>query len=240
MKALTTFADLGTVTSSGSNTGYPESNVVALDPGLVWRASSYTGDVWIKFDMGAAATLTALFANRANFPSMRIQGNSTDSWTSPPFNVLCALSRDDAGNRKGWYNLSGFNYRWLRILIPGGQTLDFGSVPEVGNVIAGIAVEMPIVRDLTIDIARVVSSWQSDGGSLRKRFRGVPRHILTLEVADTLASVRAFAKAWDHAVIFADLGDAGGAWLVYAPERITMPIRHPADAGARLQVEERV
>lgn len=240
MKALTAFQSLGTITSSGAASGYPASNVADLDPGLVWKADAYAGDVWLKFDRGAATTTTAIFINRANFPQLRIQGNSSDSWTSPPFDMQCSLVQDDAGNRKGWFALTSFNYRWVRLLIPGSQTLDSGSVPEVGNVIAGVAVELPIVRDFTTDLVRKIDSWLSDGGSLRKSFRGVPRHIITLEMGDTMANIRALTKTWQHAVLYSDLGDSGGAWLVYAPERITLPIRNPIDAGARMQLEERV
>lgn len=240
MKALTTFQDLGTVTSSGEAAGYPATNIEDLDPGLVWKADAYAGDVWLKCDLGSAKALTALFVNRANFPELHIQGHASDSWGSPSFDLECDLVQDDAGNRKGWFDLTAFNYQWVRILIPSGQALDSGTVPEVGNVILGASAALPIVRDFTVDLARKIDSWLSDGGSLRKNFRGVPRHILTLEMGDTMATIRAMVKTWEQAVLFADLGDAGGAWLVYAPDRITLPIRNPIDAGARMQLEERV
>ncbi len=240
MKILTSFQDLGTITTSGEASGYPASNVEDLDPGLVWRADAYTGDVWLKFDLGAAKALTALFVNRANFPHLHIQGNASDSWSSPSFDLGCDLVADDVANRKGWFDLAAFNYQWVRILIPGSQALDSGTVPEIGNVILGVSAALPVVSDFSLDLVSNVDSWMSDGGSLRKNYRGVMRHVITIEMGDTLANVRAMAKTWAQAVVYADLSAAGESWLVYRPERITLPIRNTIEAGARMQLEERV
>ena len=240
MKIIASFQDLGTITSSGAAAGYPAANIEDLNPGLVWRADAYTGDVWLKCDLGGAKSLTALFVNRANFPHLHIQGHASDDWGSPSFDLGCDLVKDDADNRKGWFDLAAFNYQWVRILIPGSQALDAGSVPEIGNVILGTSAALPVVSNFTPELLSKVNTWQSDGGSLRKNYRGVLRHAITVTMGDTLANVRAMVKTWTHAVLYADLAASGETWLVYRPDRISMPIKNTIDAGAQATFEERV
>jgi hypothetical protein len=240
MKLLSTFEDLSGVTTSGATAGYPASNVDDEDPGLVWKADAYAGDVWLKVDFGVAASLSAVFLNRANFPQAKIQGHATDVWTSPSYDATVNLVQDEAGNRKGWYDLTAFNYRWIRILIPSGQTLDGGaSLPQLGNWITGTAADLPVVAEYSPDLVGRVDEWTSDGGNLLGNPRGIRRHVLALTFKDTLANLLAVPKTWDHAVLYEALGSAAGAFLVIAPARWSRPTRNPSDATLRVSLKER-
>lgn len=240
MKLLSTFTDLGTPTSSGATSGFPVTNIEDLDPMVRWKADAYAGDVWVKADMASAQALTALFLNRCNFPQCRIQGHASDDFTSPSFNQLVSLVQDDAGNRKGWFDLTAFNYRWLRILIASGQTLDNSdTLPAIGNLIVGASAELPVVAAVEPRLLQRQDRFEPDGGGLSKQKRGRARHIISVSVGDSLANVRAMAKTWDMGVIFADLDDAGEAWLVYPPEDWTKPIKSVAEAELRFILEER-
>lgn len=240
MKILSTFKDLSTITSSGEAAGYPAANVDDENPGAIWQADAYAGDVWLKMDFGAAASLTAAFFNRANFPACTIQGNATDVWTSPSFSQAAALVQDEAGNRKGWFDLTTFNYRYLRILIASGQTLDNGgTVPQLGNLIVGAAADLPVATEFDPGIERNVEEFISDGGNLTGNPRGIMRHVLGITFGDTHANMLALAKTWDHAVIFADLGSAAGSWLVIAPRQWPRAIRWASESTMRVTFKER-
>lgn len=240
MKLLATFQALSTLTASGSDANFPVSNVVDLEPMKRWHADAYTGDVWVKNDFGSAKSLTAVFLNQCNFPACKVQGNDTDVWTSPSFELTCSLVVDDAGNRKGWFDLSAFNYRYLRVLIASGQTLDNSeTVPAIGNIIAGTAETMPLVADLTARLVQRSIRFESDGGAVDKEKYGRARHLITINIGDSLANVRGMSKRWDIGVVFADLANAGEAWLVFPPDDWNRPIRSVLDAGLQFVMEEK-
>lgn len=239
MKLLSTIETLATLTSSGDTSGYPASNVKDLEPMLRWWADAYTGEVWLKVDFGSAKTLTALFVNQANFPHFHAQGNASDSWSTPSFDLGCDLVVDDAANRKGWFDLTAFNYRWLRILIPASQTLDEGTVPKVGNVIVGAAVALPVVESLEVTLQQRKKSFEADGGGYFEAKKGRPRHIIQVGVNDTLALIRSMNKTWDSGVFFADLGNAGESWLVMSPSSWGKPIVNGTLQALKFTLNER-
>lgn len=240
MKLLSTFETLDTVTASGSDANYPVANIKDLDPMIRWHADAYSGDVWIKIDFGAATVLNMIFLNQANFAHAHVQGNATDVWTSPSFDLGVDLARDELNNRKGWFDLTAFNYRWMRILIPGSQTLDNSeTVPALGNLITGQAVAIPAVSAYTPDILKRWTRFEPDGGGLIKTTDDRGRHVITLECADTLSNVRALSKTWEIGVVFSDLGYPAESWLVYPPESWSRPTRNILDATLRWSMEER-
>lgn len=240
MKILSTFENLSAITSSGAAAGYPASNLANLDPGLSWKADAYASDVWLKMDFGAATVVNAVFFNQANFPACTIQGNATDAWEDPTFELDAALIKDEADNRKGWFALAAFNFQYLRILIPGSQTLDSGSVPQLGNLITGQAQDMPKVSDLTVDLTGGPDLFQSDGGNIVPSFRRVQSHIITISFSDALAAARSMPKTWEHAVVFEDLDTVAGAWLVIRPQGWNRGIKSIIEATGRAQFQERV
>jgi hypothetical protein len=240
MKILSTFEALTTKTSSGAGAGFPVANIADLDPFVRWVADAYTGDVWVKVDFGSAKVLTGLFLNQCNFPHCHVQGHASDSWASPSFDLGVDLVLDDAANRKGWFDLVAFNYRWLRILIPGSQTLDKSeTVPAIGNLLVGAAVTLPLVSDFEARMVQRVRAFEADGGGYRESKQGRARHLISIGIGDSLANIRAMPKAWADAVIYADLGDAGDSWLVFPPNDWSRPIRSIIDAELRFQLRER-
>lgn len=251
MKLIHQFQSFSALTSSGDTAGFPAANVTVTDPCLYWKADNYaTADKWLKIDFGSAKQVAAVFLNRANFPHAHIQGNDSDDWGTPAFDQSCDLVRDDALNRKGWFDLVGFNRRWMRILIPLSQTLDDtiakgtpDTLPIVGNLIVGVTTTgvatLPLVGSLTPRLLQRFNRFEADNGGISKSKRGRPRHVLSLDVGDELANIRAMPKTWDIGVVFADLGNAGEAWFVYPAESWERPIRSLIDAGLRFELEER-
>jgi hypothetical protein len=239
MKLLSTFEDLSAVTASGSTANFPAANVDDENPGLYWRADAYGTDAWLKIDFTSAKSLTCVFLNQANFPQCKIQGNAADSWASPSFDETVDLVQDEAGNRKGWFDLTAFNYRYLRILIPSGQALDSDTVPILGNLITGTSAALPIVSQFTPELIGRMEEFESDGGNYDAEPIGIQRHILSLTFGDTLADLKAVPKTWQYAVLFEDLSDASGAWLIVRPTRWPRPTRNANDAKMSVQFKER-
>ena len=239
MRILTIFDSLGTLTSSGDASGHGRANIADLDPAMVWKADAYAGEVWLKMDLGSAKALTAVFLNRANFPQARIQGHASDSWGTPSFNLLVDLVRDEAENRKVYTQLTAFNYQWLRILIPGSQALDSGLVPELGNLIIGTDAATPLCPRLDVTLVSRIDRFEPSGAGMRKRFRGEPWHLIDAEFSDSLANIQALPKIWNHAVLWADLGDVSQSWLVTRPDRWSRPLKNVLDAQLRQTFEER-
>jgi hypothetical protein len=239
MKLLTTFNTLTSITSSGAGAGFPVANIADLDPMKRWVASAYAGDVWVKAAVGAG--FTGAFLNRCNFPHCHIQWNATDVWTSPTINEAVTLVLDDCGNRKGWFAIpAGTASGYIRILIESGQTLDNSeTLPAIGNLIIGTPTDIPYVAEFN---PRVIQKWdrfESDGGGLARSKRGRARHVISMAFNDTLANIRALLKTWTMAVLFADLDNAGEAWLVYGPDSWDKPIASPLDASIGITLEER-
>lgn len=240
MKILSTFVGLGTVTASGFTAGFPATNVQNLRPMVRWVVDAYAGDVWLLADLGAAKVLTAAFLNRCNFPQCRIQGNASNSWSSPSFNELVNLAKDDAGNRKGYFPLTAFNYRYLRILIASGQTLDSAeTLPAVGNLIVGADASLPAVREFGADLGEKFDRFESFAGALNKEAVGVARHVLDIRCEDAIATIRGMDKTWSMAVIFADWGSPAESWLVFKPERWNKPVQVGSDFQLAFSCEER-
>lgn len=250
MKLIHLFQAFSALTSSGALAGFPVANVADTDPGVYWKAATYAGDCWLKINFGSPLSIASVFLNRANFPHCHIQGNTSDDWNNPPFDLGCNLVRDDAKNRKGWFDLTSFTYQWMLILIPAGQTLDDtiasgtpDTLPILGNLIAGVTTTgvatLPDVASLSPRLLAKFDKFETDAGGLNKRRRGKSRHVLSLDIGDTLANVRAMPKTWDIGVIFADLGNADEAWIVYPPDDWDKPITSVIEAGLRFSLEER-
>jgi hypothetical protein len=241
MKQITSFRTLTTLTAKDSAAGFPVANVALLDPGLIWKPAT-TGETWILVDFGSATTVAGVFLNRANFLSATIQGNDTDSWAGPSFSQAKTLVTDDIGNTHGYWTLTAFNYRYLRILIPAQSFLDGATVPSLGNLIAAAAEVSVRVASFGPAQMTEYTVFRADGGSLSKTRKGQRRHVWRVSVNGTKAEIDTLkaCPTSDVAVWFEDLGSAGGSWLVYWPETIQEQVAGSLDDKADFQLEEKV
>ena len=130
-------------TAYTEDASYPKENVHDyLFMKKQWRATGATADQWyLKFDMGATTyqPLSAVFLNDVNFDKVMIEGHATDSWGAPSFQQTYAVGKDVRVNRhKVYCSLTtdgGFDYRWMRIVMPTGASVtDGGSAWRVGTV----------------------------------------------------------------------------------------------------------
>lgn len=238
MKLLSSFLTMTNLSSSGAAAGFPVSNIADTEPMKRWVAGAYAGYVWVKAQIASA--IGSVFLNRCNFPHAHVQWNATDSWGSPTVDQGVDLVQDDAGNRKAWVDLPANGAGYIRILIPGSQSLDnLETVPAIGNLIVGTAATFPTVSDFNPRLLRRFDRFESRAGAVTKTPLGRARHIIQFGIGDSLANVRAMPKTWDLGVIFADLGNAGESWLVFPPEDWDRPIRSVLDAQLRFALEEK-
>lgn len=241
MKLLTdqnmrTFA--GIVANSAA-AGFPATNLQQYDPGLIWKAAAFTGDINIVIDLGAAVAIPQIWLNNANFTSATLQANAADSWGSPSVSKSVTLAKDDIGIYKGYFDLSATNYRYVRIVIPV-QALVSGTVPQLGNIIIGTASDLR-VASWAAQTVKNYSKFQSDSGGYRKDAKGRARHVFSVGVVGTKAEVDAVILCgWEAAIVFTDLADVADSYLVYPPEATGKSIRNPLDAERRFALEELV
>lgn len=126
----------GTDTASSENPSYPLSNIKDYEHlKRHWRSTVIT-ESWVKRNFGQPKNLLAVCLDDVNFTTVTIQGNATDTWTSPAFSQVFTISKDKRTQRyKGYLTLSGFNYKWLRILIPAQTPVDGLSAFRIGRLV---------------------------------------------------------------------------------------------------------
>jgi len=241
MKLLRTYNDLQQISASGSAVEFPLTNLQLIEPTKRWWADAYAGDVWIVVDRGAGAgTIDTCFLNGCNFPVCKLQGNATNSWTDPSFDDTVAPLKDRLGNRKGWFALESFTYRYFRLLIPAGQALDIGAavVPALANLLLGASETLPTAGEIRARVLRPKVTQQFKSGRIRKTDQVGGRHVLTITLNDDWAAIRNFMLDWSVAAVSADLGFVSDSWLVYSPDDSDGAIRFVEDADELLILDE--
>ena len=236
MKLLSTFATITAITASTANGSFPASHVLLYDPGVIWRATANSGEHLVAA-FGAVTALDSVYLGNANFATVTIQGNNSDSWSAPAFSKSFLLGMNDADVRKGFLDITGFNYSYLRVLIPV-QTLDSGTYPQLGNLLCGVAQSI-LIEDYTVTTVTDVDSFQADGGSVNQEPHGIMRHELSLTIAGNLSEIRAIKKSWIEAVLFEDLGYVADSYLVFRPNW-SRPTKSPIDARLPITLKEHV
>lgn len=192
VRTILTFTDY-TPTATSEQTQFPATALKNYrKPFQPWKATSYGSIVDVTLDFGSGNTLSGLaadpgiFLNPVNVASVRIQGNSTSSWTAPPWDQLVTISKDRHNGRyKGFWrladlNVAAFAYRYLNIRIPAQTSLDV--LPyRIGDVIVGPVVEWSINPSGQPQRKRadVVRSVDLQGGSQEVSKLGEPAIYLT-------------------------------------------------------------
>jgi hypothetical protein len=137
-------ASMLTVSSEDAN--YPKANMLDLGHLRKHYRSTVITEVTIVIDFSTAKAVKLVFLNDVNFTNVYIQGNTTDTWTSPPFSQQFTISQDKRVQRyKLCAVLTGFNYRYMRIRIPGQTPTDGLSAFRIGTL---------FVTETTLELSR--------------------------------------------------------------------------------------
>jgi hypothetical protein len=124
-------------------------------PFLPWRTTVAT-DSNVVINFGSAKQVDGVLLVRCNFASVRIQGNSSDSWGAPAFNQLFTVTQSPFNWRyQLGVKLTGFNYAFMRILIPTQTPTDGSSAFLLGGVWAGPLEKIPQNFRFDVNLATV-------------------------------------------------------------------------------------
>ena len=132
-----------------------------------WKTTSIATDQSFVVDFGGTTTIEAIGLIRTNFTSVWIQGNSVNSWGSPPYNLPITVGRNPWNTRYQYgYRPVGFAYRYLRIAISPPQTpTDGGGVYKLGGLWAGTLTTAPRDFAETYSINRIEPRMDVSPGS---------------------------------------------------------------------------
>lgn len=126
--------------SSESSTE-PASNVLLPEKQFRYWKTTGTGDSWIILDLGSAQVVTSVALINVNYTSYRVEGDTTNSFSSPPVNSGAITIVQDT-ERKRYYSHTtpqsyspAFNHRYLRIFIPTQSTTDSDTVFKTGGIV---------------------------------------------------------------------------------------------------------
>lgn len=240
-------SDAATVTASGAAANYPAANVAHPHLARPWKTEASSADEWIKFDLGAAASIAAFAVLShdltAGDSALYLEGNASDAWGAP------SLSRSvtyRAGALVEFF--SPATYRWWRFRFTKATA---GAVRSLGRVVLGPYYELArnVGRSgfrLGLDDPSAVL--RSDGGqvwadelplarTLAWVARGAPQAQLDAVEAcyRGVGQTRPFLTSIDHDTKPVD-------WLVYgtAEERLVSEYRgyngaHLWDVGLRVR-----
>ncbi|MBI4773883.1 MAG: hypothetical protein HY788_06835 [Deltaproteobacteria bacterium] len=136
-----------TPTASTEHASFPAENIADLSKPSAEYRSTNALQTTIVLDTGAAATaIAAVYIGGVNFTSMTIQGNETDSWGAPSFTLAATIAQDaELLKRKAFIALTGFAYRYMRLVIPVQTRTDGEGFYRIGVVaLMSTAAELPI------------------------------------------------------------------------------------------------
>lgn len=187
---------------SSEDGNWPASNLLIFDKRVRYWKTTGTGDSYVVIDLGSAQALNGVSIVDVNFSSCKVQGNATDSWGSPSFDTdTVTISQEKL---TGLYrlhldaaDLSGFNYRYLRLFIPTGATTDGESVFRVGVLAVSVdSDEYVLAMDADSGMGMVrdqaVSKQDMHGGGQEVSENGVPFGRISFDIG-RLRSASEFA-----------------------------------------------
>lgn len=233
-RVMTTLLDYLPTADSEDST-FPADNL--LDYGHIlrkWAALVSTGTVNMTLDLGAGNTFASLAADPAifiddlNVTTLKIQGNTSSSWASPPWNQTVTIAKDGFTQRyKGFWRLADLtatpvSYRYLNLRFESPTPTD-GAAYRIGRVGIGTATELLInplydpergVREPVIRTAMLDGGAEVNEMGTRQYWCRLPRQIAGASEWAQELSIQAITPGsiivlWDSA-----LAGAEHAWMM--------------------------
>jgi len=122
-----------TITASSEEVLFPKENLQDYRHTIFWQSTGASSE-WIKWDFGSAKDVKAFVLKYHNFSAgatVKIQANSSDSWSSPPVDET--LSIVSGQMQKMWD--SAQSYRWWRLTMEDSGNPD--GYLRVGRIFSG-------------------------------------------------------------------------------------------------------
>lgn len=124
------------LTESSAKSGFPPGNVAISQLARVFKFDGNSGNLVI--DLGADYQITVISLGNTNISSsgtLTIEGNSSDSWTSPPYQESVTI--DD--NTTNQILILDKTYRYFRIVMDDSTLSDI----QIGHILIGNYLTMP-------------------------------------------------------------------------------------------------
>lgn len=197
-----------TITASSEASGYPATAVEDIRASRRWRSTGDTSE-WVKIDMGSAVNVKGaaiIGHNLTSGATIKVQANSSDSWTSPPVDVTITYK---AGVM--WYFWSSNqNYRWWRFTFADASNPD--TYIAIGRLMLSVVYELPEFpdRDLAEEIvdpsALAFSVSQQLYADIRTKYRIYSIGLGTLKEStrQSILSLYELTRAHDPFVLLLD------------------------------------
>jgi hypothetical protein len=133
-----------TLTASSSDTSFPVANLQKYHRGKVWRATAKAAE-WVKLDLGSAKDVDSfamLFPAAGHkfsaSPTLKLQGNATDSWATPSVDIT--LSVDATYGIVTHFFSSTQTYRWWRVTLADASSTY--AYVEIGKIVLAKATQL--------------------------------------------------------------------------------------------------
>jgi hypothetical protein len=191
--------------NSGSNKSRSAADTLGYDDSADdTGAAGYTADnirihseEWLKNDLGSAQSIQAFLFKKHNLSSTataKIQGHTSDSWTSPDVDVSLSLTSDITI----YYWSSAQNKQWWRYYVNDAENSD-GYV-EAGRLFLGgyFSPTVNMRKDYGKDYEDPSDLMYSDGGqlSVNRKTKYITMNMVFEYV--TAADLATFEAMWDH------------------------------------------
>lgn len=200
--------DTSTIGSSSENSNFPDDNVAHDFRSRPWRTDTSSAAEWIKFDLGAAQTVTALILLDHNLQSgdtgITLEANSADSWGSPAFSQAITWN---SGTILQIFTIQ--SYRYWRLTF----TKDSASESrDIGRIFLGrsTSVAMPAEKGYDEKMVDLSQTQRALGGQTysytKSRYRLIKCKWTALESSDMDALISVSDSVGIHAPFFVQVG----------------------------------
>ena len=149
------------ITSSSEATGYVDDNLADPARWRKWRSATSTSDQWVKFDLGANASMQVFAAVNATVHTggtVRVQANASDSWGSPTIDDVFTVPSLDLTRVLTDWRTAASSLRWIRFYFT--NTGAVSEYVELGAVFAGPYLEPARSISPSLAVRRVDLSTQ--------------------------------------------------------------------------------
>lgn len=233
-----------TPTATSADSNWPVTNVnILTNLAKKWAAAVATGVVDVTFDLGSGNTFSGLaadpglFIDDLNVTSIKIQANSSSSWTSPPWNQSVTIGKKKStGRYKGFWRLADLSaaavaYRYVNVRILSQTPTDAANY-RMSRAFLGSVTDMTANPSYGMTYERhrrTINNDMEDGG-VETNLMGAPYDVLTFQ--HTLSGTTARDEHWTiedvgegQPFVFWDASEGASqdAWLLTRldPSRMT-------------------
>lgn len=173
---------------SSEDTNWPAANLLNFEKRVRFWKTTVATDSNIVIDLGSAMALKAVGIIDVNYTSCTIEGNATDSWGAPSFTsgtITIAKEKLTGLYRLHFAALTGFNYRFLRLVIPIQSTTDGEAVFRTGVLAVSVdsaAFTYGGLQSMSMQRDQAISVQDMHGGGQEKAQNGPPYGSIAFDI----------------------------------------------------------